>query len=268
METVSLPRQDTSWKLELTPLAALTEGSAAGMQASRWQVLGCALHHAPWRPRHIQLGGFAGRSLLGGGGKRARQPVQALVEAIAGSCARRLDKPLAVSQVVQPQLLSDLCGSHGVWQVLLVGKHQEYGIAHLVLIQHLRELLPGILNAVTVVAVNHIYQAIGSLVIVTPKGSDLVLSANIPNSEAEVLVLNRLDIEPDGRDGGNHFAQLQFVQNRRLACGVKSDHQDAHVGLADEALPYLGESEAHRTAGATATAVEDSCLCVVRAKIA
>ena len=32
-----------------------------------------------------------------------------------------LNEPLPVAQVVKTQLLGDLCSSHGLWQVLLVG---------------------------------------------------------------------------------------------------------------------------------------------------
>merc|ERR1712217_459795 len=61
-------------------------------------------------------------------GQSAGQPVQSLIQPITGSCARRLNEPLPVPQLVQPKFLNDLCSSHGVGQVLLVGKNKKHGI--------------------------------------------------------------------------------------------------------------------------------------------
>lgn len=33
----------------------------------------------------------------------------------------------------------------------------------------------------------------------------------------------------DGRNGSNDFTQLQLVENGGLSCGVKTDHQNAHL---------------------------------------
>lgn len=61
-------------------------------------------------------------------------PVQPLVQPFARRRARRLDVPLALAQRVQPELVRDLRRRHGVGQVLLVGEHQEHGVAQLVLL--------------------------------------------------------------------------------------------------------------------------------------
>lgn len=46
------------------------------------------------------------------------EPVEPLVEAVAGGGACRLDVPVAVAQRVQPQLVRYLGRVHGVWQIL------------------------------------------------------------------------------------------------------------------------------------------------------
>ena len=63
--------------------------------------------------------------------------------------------------------------------------------------------------------------------------SDLVLSADVPHCERDVLVLDGLHVEADGGDGGHHLAQLQLVQNGRLAGGVQTHHQYTHLRLAE-----------------------------------
>mmetsp|Transcript_55855 Transcript_55855/g.150446 ORF Transcript_55855/g.150446 Transcript_55855/m.150446 type:complete len:208 (+) Transcript_55855:106-729(+) len=182
-------------------------------------------------------------SLLGR--ERAREPVQALVQAVARGCTSALDEPLPVAQVVQTQFFRHLRRSHRVRQILLVGEDQHHCIPHLVLVQHLAQLLTGVLDAVTVVAVNHIDQAVGALVVVAPQRPDLVLAAHVPDREAQVLVLHRLDVEADGRDGRHHLAQLQLVQDRGLTSCVQTDHEDAHLRFSDHSLPYLREGQPH-----------------------
>lgn len=53
----------------------------------------------------------------------------------------------------------------------------------------------------------------------------------------------------DGGDGGDDLSQLELVQDGRLSGGVESDHQDAHLLLAEEALEQRGEHVAHGQAG-------------------
>ena len=54
------------------------------------------------------------------------------------------------------------------------------------------------------------------LVVVAPQRADLVLTPNVPHGEADVLVLDRLHVEADGRNRGDDFAKLQLVQNSRF----------------------------------------------------
>jgi len=50
-----------------------------------------------------------------------------------------------------------------------------------------------------------------------------------------------------GRSGRSaaHLAKLELVKDRGLAGGVEANHQDAHLLLAEHALPNAGESETH-----------------------
>ena len=61
------------------------------------------------------------------------------------------------------------------------------------------------------------------LEVVAPEGSDLVLTADVPHRERDVLVLDRLDVEADRGDGGDDLAELQFVEDGRLSGGIESD---------------------------------------------
>merc|ERR1712078_600286 len=90
-------------------------------------------------------------------------------------------------------------------KVLLVGEHEEYGVAQLVLPQHAHELLLGLPYAVAVVAVDDKNEPLRVLEVVPPQGADLVLAPHVPHREADVLVLDRLHVEAEGGDRGHNL---------------------------------------------------------------
>ena len=48
----------------------------------------------------------------------------------------------------------------------------------------------------------------------SPEGSDLVLTTDIPDVELDILVGHALDVESDGRNGSNILvAEFKFVEN-------------------------------------------------------
>ena len=102
---------------------------------------------------------------------------------------------------MQAELVRHLRGAHGVGQVLLVGEHQQHGVAELVLVQHPVQLVAGGVDAVRVVRVDDEDEALRVLVVVAPERADLVLTADVPDCERDVLVLDRLNVETNGGDG-------------------------------------------------------------------
>jgi len=81
------------------------------------------------------------------------------------------------------------------WKILLVGKDQEESITEFVLVQHALQLFSSLDNTISVVGVDHEDDTLGVLEVVSPEGTDLVLSTNIPHCELNVLVLDCLDVE-------------------------------------------------------------------------
>lgn len=47
----------------------------------------------------------------------------------------------------------------------------------------------------------------------SPKRSNLILTADIPNIELDIFVCDRLDVESDSWDGRDILAQLELVQD-------------------------------------------------------
>lgn len=47
----------------------------------------------------------------------------------------------------------------------------------------------------------------------TPKRTDLVLAADVPDVKLGVLVRDRLDVEADGGDGGHVRVELELVED-------------------------------------------------------
>lgn len=82
------------------------------------------------------------------------QPFETLVETVTARCAGSLDEPLALSQAVQAELVSDLGGVHGVGQILLVGEDEQQSIPQFVLVEHALQLFAGFRNTFAIVGVN------------------------------------------------------------------------------------------------------------------
>jgi len=80
-------------------------------------------------------------------------------------------------------------------QILLVGEDQEESIPELVLVQHTLQLFAGLDNTIAIVAVNDEDDTLGVLEVMPPQRANLVLTADIPHGELNVLVLNGLDVE-------------------------------------------------------------------------
>ena len=108
------------------------------------------------------------------------KPIQSLMQAFSRCGAGRLDEPLMV-QVVQPELVGDVCCGHCIRHILLVGKNQNYRLTQFVRPQHLVELLAGLLHASMIVAVNHEYQPLRAVVVLPPHGNYFVVPTNVPH---------------------------------------------------------------------------------------
>lgn len=174
-----------------------------------------------------------------------RQPFQTFVQTVTGGGTGGLDEPRSLSDGMQAQLLGNLGSVHGVWQVLLVGKDQEQSVSQLVLVEHLLQLLSSLGDTVSIVGVNNKDDALGVLEVVSPQRSDLVLSTDIPHGERDVLVLDGLDVETNGRNGGDNLTELQFVQDGGFTGGIQTNHQYSHLFVTKEVTEQLGERQSH-----------------------
>ena len=96
---------------------------------------------------------------------------------------------------MQAQLIRNLRRVHRIRQILLVGKDQEQRISQFILVQHPLQFFAGLDDTVAVIAVDDEDDALRVLEVVPPQGSDLVLAADIPDCELNVLVLDGFDVE-------------------------------------------------------------------------
>ena len=83
------------------------------------------------------------------------------------------------------------------------------------------------------------------LKVVLPQRPDLGLAADVPDGEADVVVLHGLHVEADGGERGDHLAQLHLVQHRGLARVVQPDHEDPAGGAGEQAVQHRGDQETH-----------------------
>jgi hypothetical protein len=87
--------------------------------------------------------------------KGIAQPIEAFIQTVPGAGAAALNVPLAIAKCVESELVGDLGHAHGVGQILLVGKHQQLGIAELILTKHLLQLFTRLGDALAIVRVNN-----------------------------------------------------------------------------------------------------------------
>ncbi len=80
-------------------------------------------------------------------------------------------------------------------QILLVGKDEKESVSQLVLVQHALKLLTCLNDTITIVAVNNEDDALSILEVMPPEWSDLVLTADVPHGELDVLVFDGFDVE-------------------------------------------------------------------------
>ena len=78
-----------------------------------------------------------------------------------------------------------------------------------------------------VLKANHKNEPLRVLVVVAPERADLVLATDIPHREGDVLVVDSLNVEADGRDGSDDLTELQLVQNGSFTCCSLVDKNDA-----------------------------------------
>lgn len=82
-------------------------------------------------------------------------------------------------------------------QILLVRKNEQQTLLHLPIAQYAMQLLLGLIQSLTVLAIDDEHEALRPCVVVSPEGPDLVLSSDIPDVELDVLVRDGFDVESD-----------------------------------------------------------------------
>ena len=104
---------------------------------------------------------------------------------------------------------------------LFVGKYEENRISQLVFGQHSHQLFSGFADAFPIIAVDNKYQSLSVLKVMPPKGTDLVLSSDVPNGKTYVLILNGLHIKTFGQNNKtiNRFNWWQCLETNLTDSG-------------------------------------------------
>ena len=105
---------------------------------------------------------------------------------------------------MQSELIGHFCRAHGVGKILLVGKYQEYRIAQFVFIEHSVQFVTSSIDTIRVIGIDDKDETLRVLVVVAPQGTNLILTAYIPDCKGDVLVFDRFDVETNGRNGGDN----------------------------------------------------------------
>jgi len=167
------------------------------------------------------------------------QPLQTLVQTVTAGRASCLDIPSPLPEPVQAQLVRDFCCVHRIGKILLVGEDEKEGVPEFVFVEHSLEFFTCFGDTIAIVGIDDEDDALGVLEVMPPKWPDFILTSDVPDGEVDVLILDRFDIETDGRNGSHDFAQFELVQDCRLTRSVEADHQYPHLLLANQASQQL-----------------------------
>lgn len=170
-------------------------------------------------PRHSKSLLIRGHSLA--------EPVETFVDAFAGHCDRSFDVMRILCDVGKVELLADLMDRHAPGMVLLVRVHKQLGVSQLLVLEKSRELFGSFRDAESIGRIDDKDDGVRVLQVEFPKRSQLALSADIPCRELDVLVLERLDVEADGRDRRHGFSEFEFVKERGFPRCVQANDEDS-----------------------------------------
>lgn len=151
--------------------------------------------------------------------------------------------------------------------ILLVGKDKKESILHFTIVDNLVKLGTSLLQASSVARVHHENQALCTGVVVSPEGSNLVLTTDIPDVEFHILIGDALDVKAHGRNSGDVLvAEFQFVENccqvldlsssvtraceprKKLTClssSIETQHENPHLLRAEDLPHHLGYLASH-----------------------
>ena len=90
-------------------------------------------------------------------------------------------------------------------------------------IYHSLQLILGFGDSLPVIGVHNVDETLRVLEIMPPEWPDLILTADIPDGEADVLVFHGLNVEANGGNGRDDLTQLELVENGCLASSIETD---------------------------------------------
>lgn len=80
-------------------------------------------------------------------------------------------------------------------QILLVREHKQQTLLHLPIAQYPVKLLLCLINSLSILTVDNKYEALCSCIVMSPEGTNLILSSDIPYIEFHVLIRHSLHIK-------------------------------------------------------------------------
>jgi hypothetical protein len=119
------------------------------------------------------------------------QPIHALRDPRTIHRTTRHNTPIPIFQLAQPQRLADLTRPLGARLVLLVGKHEQRGVAQFFFVEHGAQFFRGGGEAVDVCAVDDEDYRSGVGVVATPVGADGGLATEVLGCVSDMEISRR-----------------------------------------------------------------------------
>lgn len=84
------------------------------------------------------------------------------------------------------------------------------------------EFVRSFTNTITIAAIYDVYQSICVVEVMSPKGAEFFLTADIPDCEDDIFVLDFFYVEANGGDSGEDLSYVEFVEDSGLAGCVQT----------------------------------------------
>ena len=146
--------------------------------------------------------------------------VDAFKKTTSGDGTAWHDTPVTVLDEVELKNVLDLSWGQSTSNILLVAEHHERGTGELLLEEQSLQLDLAVMEAKAITGIDHPDEAVRMLEVVAPIRPDRGLAAHIPKVQLEVVVLDGLDLEAEGRCDFRGVLAQELLQNSSLTSVV------------------------------------------------
>lgn len=82
---------------------------------------------------------------------------------------------------MQTQLIGHFSSTHGIREILFVGKYEKHSVTELVFVEHSVQFITSSVDTISIIGIHDKDESLSILVVVAPQRTNLILTPYIPN---------------------------------------------------------------------------------------